>query len=138
MEIILSLTWHIYCHSYYLFISFIPNIHYSSKCHYFDPMCCFLLLLLLFIFIYGGLHLGPNYKFEELIWSNQGLNCIIIEVWCPIRDLIEKIRNQGPNRKRRINKGAEIDQIRGKIEEIRSSLINWGLNPMNPKPKAVL
>jgi hypothetical protein len=55
MEIILSLTWHIYCHPYYLFISFIPNIHYSSKCHYFDPMCCFLLLLLLFIFIYGGL-----------------------------------------------------------------------------------
>ena len=62
MEIILSLTWHIYCHSYYLFISFIPNIHYSSKRHYFDPMCCFfysfflLLLFLLFIFIYGGLH----------------------------------------------------------------------------------
>ena len=44
MEIILSLTWHIYCHSYYLFISFIPNIHYSSKRHYFDPMCCFFFL----------------------------------------------------------------------------------------------
>jgi hypothetical protein len=25
--------------------------------------------------------LGSNYNFEELIWSNQGLNCIIIEVW---------------------------------------------------------
>jgi hypothetical protein len=24
--------------------------------------------------------LGSNYNFEELIWSNQGLNCIIIEV----------------------------------------------------------
>jgi len=46
MEIILSLTWHIYCHSYYLFISFIPNIHYSSKPHYFEPMC-----FLFFIFI---------------------------------------------------------------------------------------
>jgi hypothetical protein len=24
--------------------------------------------------------LRSNYNFEELIWSNQGLNCIIIEV----------------------------------------------------------
>ena len=24
--------------------------------------------------------LGSNYNFEELIWSNQGLNCMIIEV----------------------------------------------------------
>jgi hypothetical protein len=45
--------------------------------------------------------LGSNYNFEELIWSNQGLNCIIIEVWWSIRDLIETIRNQGPNQKRR-------------------------------------
>ena len=53
MEIILSLTWHIYCHSYYLFISFIPNIHYSSKPHYFEPMCFyFLFLLFLKIFCY--------------------------------------------------------------------------------------
>jgi len=44
--------------------------------------------------------LGSNYNFEKLIWSNQGLNCIIIEVWWPIRDLIETIRNQGPNQKR--------------------------------------
>jgi hypothetical protein len=44
--------------------------------------------------------LGSNYKFEELIWSNQGLNCIIIKVWWPIRDLIETIRNQGQKRKR--------------------------------------
>jgi len=44
--------------------------------------------------------LGSNYNFEELIWSNQGLNCIIIEVWWPIRNLIEIIRNQEPNRKR--------------------------------------
>jgi len=35
--------------------------------------------------------LGSNYNFEELIWSNQGLNCIIIEVWWSIRDLIETI-----------------------------------------------
>ena len=45
--------------------------------------------------------LGSNYNFEELIWSNQGFNCIIIEVWWPIRDVIETIQNQGPNRKRR-------------------------------------
>jgi hypothetical protein len=38
-----------------------------------------------------------NYNFLELIWSNQGLNCINIEVWWPIRDLIEEIRNQEPN-----------------------------------------
>jgi hypothetical protein len=44
--------------------------------------------------------LVSNYNFEELIWSNQGLNCIIIEVWWPIRDLIDTIQNQGPNRKR--------------------------------------
>jgi len=44
--------------------------------------------------------LGFNYNFEELIWSNQGLNCIIIEVWWPIRDLIETIQNQGLNLKR--------------------------------------
>jgi len=37
--------------------------------------------------------LGSNYNFEELIWSNQGLNFIIIEVWWPIRDLIETIWN---------------------------------------------
>jgi len=41
--------------------------------------------------------LGSNYNFKELIWSNQGFNCIIIEVWWPIRDLIETIQNQGPN-----------------------------------------
>jgi hypothetical protein len=41
--------------------------------------------------------LGFNYNFEELIWSNQGLNCIIIEVWWPIKDLIETIQNQGLN-----------------------------------------
>ena len=45
--------------------------------------------------------LGSNYNFEELIWSNQGLNCIIIEVWWSIRDLSETIQNQGPNRKGR-------------------------------------
>jgi len=38
-----------------------------------------------------------NYNFKELIWSNQGLNCIIIKVWWSIRDLIETIQNQGPN-----------------------------------------
>jgi hypothetical protein len=44
--------------------------------------------------------LGSNYNFEKLIWSNQGFNCIIIEVWWPIRDLIETIQNQGLNQKR--------------------------------------
>ena len=41
--------------------------------------------------------LRSNDNFWELIWSNQGLNCINIEVWRPNRDLIEEIRNQGPN-----------------------------------------
>jgi hypothetical protein len=45
--------------------------------------------------------LGSNYNFEKLIWSNQGLNCIIIEVRWPSRDLIETIRNQGPDQERR-------------------------------------
>jgi hypothetical protein len=40
--------------------------------------------------------LGSNYNFWELIWSNQGLNCIYIEIWWPIRDSIEEIQNQGP------------------------------------------
>jgi hypothetical protein len=57
--------------------------------------------------------LGYNYNFEELIWSNQELNCIIIKVLWAIRDLIEKIRNQGPNRKRHVNREAAIDQLRG-------------------------
>jgi hypothetical protein len=57
--------------------------------------------------------LGYNYNFEELIRSNQELNCIIIKVLWAIRDLIEKIRNQGPNRKRHVNREATIDQLRG-------------------------
>jgi hypothetical protein len=79
--------------------------------------------------------LGSNYYFLELIWSNQGLNCINIEVWWPIRDLIEDIRNQGPNWKRRVNRGAVINQIRGQIEEIRSLLIHWGSNCINRRPR---
>jgi hypothetical protein len=43
--------------------------------------------------------LVSNYTFEKLIWSNQELNCIVIEVWWPIRDLIKTIWNQGLNRK---------------------------------------
>jgi hypothetical protein len=41
-----------------------------------------------------------------------------------MRDLIEEIQNQWPNWKRHVNKGIEIDQIRGQIEEIESLLIN--------------
>jgi hypothetical protein len=52
--------------------------------------------------------LGSKYNFLELIWSNQGLNCINIEVWWPIRDLIEEIWNQGSNWKRRVNRGDVI------------------------------
>ena len=47
--------------------------------------------------------LGSNYNFEELIWPNQGFNWIIIEVWWPIRDLIDTTLNQGPNQKRHHN-----------------------------------
>jgi hypothetical protein len=50
--------------------------------------------------------LGSNYNFKELIWSNQGLNCIIIEVWWSIMDLIEIIWNQGPNQKSAKIKGS--------------------------------
>ena len=39
--------------------------------------------------------IGSNYNVEELIWSNQGFNYIIIEVWWLIRDLIEIIRTPG-------------------------------------------
>jgi len=59
-------------------------------------------------------NLGFNWKklkfwgqiiiFFELIWSNQGLNCINIEVWWPIKDLIEEIQNQIP--KTKLEKGA--------------------------------
>jgi hypothetical protein len=38
--------------------------------------------------------------------------------------MIEEIQNQGPNWKRHVNKGTEIDQMRGQIEEIGSLLIN--------------
>jgi len=47
--------------------------------------------------------LGSKYNFWELIWSNQGLNCINIEVWWPIKDLIEEIQDQGPKCKTRAN-----------------------------------
>jgi hypothetical protein len=45
--------------------------------------------------------LGSNYNFEKLILSNHGFNCMIIEVWWSIRNLIETIQNQWPNRKMR-------------------------------------
>ena len=76
-----------------------------------------------------------NYNFLELIWSNQGLNCINIEVWWPIRNLIEEIWNQGPNWKKHINMGVVIDRIKGQIEEIESLLINWGSNCINLRPR---
>jgi hypothetical protein len=38
--------------------------------------------------------------------------------------LFEEIQNQGPNQKRRVNVGVEIDQISGHIEEIESLLID--------------
>jgi hypothetical protein len=61
--------------------------------------------------------LGSNYNFKELIWSNQGLNCINIEVSWPIRDLIEEIRSQRPNWKRRGNMGCELKFVRGEIKQ---------------------
>jgi len=57
--------------------------------------------------------LGSNYNLKKLIWSNQRLNWIIIEVCWPIRDLIETIRNQGPNRKRCYNQGIRLQLFRG-------------------------
>jgi hypothetical protein len=38
--------------------------------------------------------------------------------------LIEEIQNQGTNWKWHVNKGTEIDQSKGQIEEIESLLIN--------------
>jgi len=62
--------------------------------------------------------LGSTYNFEELIWSNQELNCIIIEVWWLIRDLIETIRNQGPNQKSAKIKGSNYNSSRGFITKL--------------------
>jgi hypothetical protein len=62
--------------------------------------------------------LGSNYNFEELIWLNQGLNCIIIEFWWPIRDLIETIRNQGPNQKSAKIKGSNYNSSGGLITKL--------------------
>ena len=54
-----------------------------------------------------------------MIWSNQRLNCINIIVWWPIRDLIEEIRNQGPNWK-----SAQIEGLIGKLMFWRPFLLN--------------
>jgi len=48
MEIILSLTWHIYCHSYYLFISFIPNIHYLLRSY-----VLFFIIIIIYFYLRG-------------------------------------------------------------------------------------
>jgi hypothetical protein len=50
-----------------------------------------------------------------------------------MRDLIEEIQNQGLNwkKKKHVNIGAEIHQIRSLIEEIKSLLVNWGLKYTN-------
>jgi hypothetical protein len=49
-----------------------------------------------------------------------------------MRDLIEEIQNQGLNwKKKHVNIGAEIHQIRSLIEEIKSLLVNWGLKYIN-------
>jgi hypothetical protein len=61
----------------------------------------------------------PNCNFKKSIWSNQKLNCINIEVWWVIRNLIEEFQKQGPKQKGRVNIGFKIDQIKGQIEE------NW-------------
>jgi len=38
--------------------------------------------------------LGSNYNIKELIWSNQGFNCIIIEVWWPIRTWLKQSKTK--------------------------------------------
>jgi hypothetical protein len=49
--------------------------------------------------------LGSKYNFWELIWSNQGL--------------IEEILVQGPNWKRRVNRGAVIKtESRAKLKKL--------------------
>jgi hypothetical protein len=78
MEIILSLTWHIYCHSYYLFIYFIPNIHYSSKCHYFDPMCCFYYYYYYYLFLFTGVYISGS-DLSDLVPIFL-LLCILLEI----------------------------------------------------------
>jgi len=63
--------------------------------------------------------LASNYNFEKLILSNQGFNCIIIEVWWPIRDLIEN--NPKPKIKPEENatiKGPNYNLSRGLITRL--------------------
>ena len=80
--------------------------------------------------------LGSNYNFEELIWPNQGFNCIIIEVGWLIRDLIDITRNQGPNQKRHQNQGIRLQFCWGfdykiaktsmtKLEEPKQRRFHW-------------
>jgi hypothetical protein len=63
---------------------------------------------------------GSNYNFQELIWSNKGFNCINIEVWRPIKDLIK-----------------EIQKSMTKLENVRKyrgwNWLNQGLNWRNLK-----
>jgi hypothetical protein len=47
--------------------------------------------------------LGSKYNFFRVNLVKSGLNCINIEVWWLIRDLIEEIRDQGPKCKTRAN-----------------------------------
>jgi hypothetical protein len=61
--------------------------------------------------------LGLKCNFKESIWSKQVLNCINIKVWWAIKDLMEKIQNQGPKWKRCVNVKFEIDQLRAQIED---------------------
>jgi len=74
MEIIFSLIWNIYYHSYYLFIYFIPNLH-SSRPHYFDPM------FFLFTGVYSARQLV--YHLHHLIYLNLFFLPISCMWWWP-------------------------------------------------------
>ena len=58
-----------------------------------------------------------NLNSEKLTWSNQKLNCINIELWWAIRDLIEEIQNQGLICKMLETSGTKIDRITSQIKK---------------------
>jgi len=67
--------------------------------------------------------LGSNDNFEELIWPNQGFDCIIIEVLWLIRDLIDIPKTKDQIRKCAEIKGFDYNFVKGLITKLRK--IQW-------------
>ena len=71
---------------------------------------------------------GRICNFKESIWSNQGLNCINIEVWLVIKDLIEEIQNQWPNRKGMWMQGFKLIKSGVKLKKLEVCWLIKGQN----------